>query len=448
MYRQLYRWSWQLRPSKSLVIRYTRELEQQQWCGTSELNEISWQRLRHMINHAYENVPFYRQRFRAMGLSPQDIQTEHDLRQLPTTTKDDVREHPDQLIADGYARDKMKRVVTSGSTGVPFVTYHDQDFEAANIAAFARARRWYSWEFGDKVAWVWGRREALPDSLKDKVVHHLKRERWMDGFHPTPERLQAFAQTLANWKPDLIAGYGNVIVLLAQHVLNNPNIVIRPRFVELTAMKMWPHERDLVQEAFQCPVADRYGSHETGSIVVYECPEGNRHIFSDLCHVEVLADGKPVRSGEPGEVVATPLYAFGMPMIRFRVGDIAILGEGQCPCGRGLPLMHDIEGRVTGIFTLPSGRPLYGGAFRHLVLKDSTAIKRFRVHQYARDQIEVTLEKGDGFDDSVVEVVRARCKSLLGDEPVVLTITVTDHIPTTASGKHLVTTSDVPYQLN
>lgn len=448
MYRQFYRWSWQIRPKKSLVLEYSRELEQNQWHQTSELSEISWRKLKQLIDHAYENVPFYRRRFQEIGLAPQDIQTEQDLLHIPLTTKDDVRENQDQLIAAGFTREKMKRVVTSGSTGVPFVTYLDEYFEAANIAAYTRARRWFGWEFGDKVAWVWGRREAMPDTVKEKLIHRLKREKWMDGFHPTRERIQSFAETLAHWKPHLIAGYGNVILLLAQYVLSEKNLVVRPRFVELTAMKMWPHERELVKQAFKCPVTDRYGSHETGSIVVYECPEGNRHIFSDLCHLEVLVAGKPARPGEPGEVVATPLYAYGMPMIRFRVGDVATLGEGQCPCGRGLPLMQDVEGRVTGIFTLPSGRPLYGGAFRHLVLKDSTAIRRFRVHQHARDKIEVTLEKGEGFDDSVVDLVRKRCENLLGDEPVELTITVTDHIPMTASGKHLVTTSDVPYQLN
>lgn len=270
----------------------------------------------------------------------------------------------------------------------------------------------------------------------------------MDGFHPTPERIQEFATMLSHWKPDLIAGYANVIYLLARYVIDHDITQIRPKFIEPTGMSLLPHERQLIRQAFQCPISDRYGSHETGSIVVSECPEGNRHIFSDLCYVEILVNREPAEPGEPGEVVATPLHALGMPIIRFRLGDVAVPDDNRCPCGRGLPLLRDIEGRVTSIFTLPSGRLLYGGAFRHLVLKDATAIRRFRVHQFAKDSIAVTLEKGDGFEDRLIDVIRERCLKLLGDEPVQLTINVTDEIPPTNSGKHLVTTSDVPVELN
>jgi phenylacetate-CoA ligase len=448
MYRYLYRLVRWARPGKSLLRRYERELERNQWLSRDEIEEINWRKLKRLLAHAHENVPFYRQQFEQLGIMPEDIRTREDFWQLPLLSKEDIRENEDLLLAQNIATSKMKRTVTSGSTGVPFVTYQDPHFEAANIAAYARARRWYGWEFGDKVAWVWGRREEIPDTLKDKTLYRLKRERWMDGFHPDRERIQAFVEMLDRWKPDLIAGYANVIYLLAQYVVNQNMTGIRPKFIEPTAMKLWPHERQLIQQAFQCPISDRYGSHETGSIVVSECPEGSRHIFQDLCYLEILTKGQPALSNEPGEVVATPLHAFGMPLIRYRVGDVASFRDGQCDCGRGLPLLGEIEGRVTSIFTLPSGRLLYGGAFRHLAIKDSMAIKRFRVHQYSQNKIEVTLERGKSFNDQVVDLIRQRCLKLIDGEPVELTIRVTDEIPTTASGKHLVTTSDVPVQLN
>jgi phenylacetate-CoA ligase len=419
-----------------------------QWLSPEQIEDISWQKLRRLLVHAYEHVPFYQQRFQAIGLTPQDIKTREDFLRVPLLTKDDIRQHEDRLIARNFSRAKMKRTVTSGSTGVPFVTYHDHYFEAANVAAFARSRAWFGWKFGDKIAWIWGRREEIPDTLPQKLIYRLKKERWMDGFRPAGENIREFAEMLQSWKPDLIAGYTNVIYLLAQYIINRDIRSVRPKFVETTAMKLWPHERELIQQAFQCPVSDRYGSHETGSIAASECPAGNRHIFHDLCYLEILIDGRPAQAGEPGEVVATPLYAFGMPLIRYRVGDIASLNPERCSCGRGLPLMQDIEGRVTSIFTLPSGRLVYGGAFRHLALKDTLAIKRFQVHQYTKERIEVTLERGAGFGDHIVDLIRKRCLAIIGDEPVELTIKVTDEIPTTISGKHLVTTSDVPVSVN
>jgi phenylacetate-CoA ligase len=448
LYRGFYRLLRLMRPNKALTRHLERELERNQWLSAAEVQAISWHKLQRLLRHAHDHVPFYRARFQEVGLTPDDIDTPAAFRRLPMLTKEEIRQNEDVLIADGYDKSHMKRTVTSGSTGVPFVTYHDREFEAANVAAFARSRGWFGWEFGDKVAWIWGRREEIPQSRVEKLIYYAKQERWMDGFHPTPERITAFAELLRRWQPDLIAGYANVMALLAEHVLNAGMTDIRPKFVEPTGMSLWPRERELIQKAFQCPVSDRYGSHETGSVVVAECPEGSRHVFADLCYLEILADGEPVPPGEPGEVVATPLHAFGMPIIRFRLGDVATRDDRRCPCGRGLPLLDNIEGRITSIFTLPSGRRLYGGAFRHLVLKDATTIRKFRVHQQDRDRILVTLERGEGFSEDVVALIRQRCLKLLEGEPVQLTIAVTDEIPTTTSGKHLVTVSDVPVDLN
>jgi hypothetical protein len=109
--------------------------------------------------------------------------------------------------------------------------------------------------------------------------------------------------------------------------------------------------------------------------------------------------------------------------------------------------LQDIQRRVTSIFALPSGKLLYGSVFRHLVLKDALAVERMHVHQYARDRIEVTLEKGPEFDETLIPRMRERYLKVLEGEPVELTIHVVDEIPTTASGKHLAATSDVPVRL-
>lgn len=446
MANELYRFLRRLQPHWSTLQAMEAELERDQWLSRAELQAVAWRKLQALLEHAYQHVPYYRQQWTALGLTPRDIQTPADFEQLPLLTKEEVRQHSDQLIADNVERSRLQRVVTSGSTGEPFVTYHDGLYQAANVAAFARSRRWFGWEFGDKVAWVWGRRSELPQTVWQRLQQRLKQERWLDGFRPTPERLQAFVAELRRWRPELVAGYTNVIVLLARYLLKQQITEIRPKVVETTAMNLWPQERELIQRAFQCPVSDRYGSHESGSVVAAECPVGNRHLFQDFCYVEILANGRPAAYGEPGEVVTTPLYAYGMPLIRFRVGDVAVLDAAECACGRGLPLLRDIVGRVTSLFTLPSGKLLYGGVFRHLVLKDLFSIRRLQVHQYTREKIEVILERGEGFEDSVVALVRQRCLEVLAGEPVELIITVTDEIPPTAGGKHLVTISDVPVE--
>jgi len=447
MHKRLYRLMRMSRPHTALTLKYAQELERNQWLSQAEINQIAWQKLKKILDHAYETVPFYRQKFRDMALTPKNIQTPEDFRQLPLLDKDDIRPNEDDFISEKLPKEGMTRAVTSGSSGVPFVVYHDRDSEAASVAAFARSRGWFGWEFGDKVAWIWGRRDEISDGFKQQLIYWLKGEKWLDGYRPTQEMLQQYAAELSSWKPDLIAGYTNVIYLLAQYFHRQGIAAIRPKMIETTAMTLLPHQRELIEKVFQCPVSDRYGSHETLSIVAAECPHGKRHIFSDLCYLEILVDGRPAAPGERGEVIATPLHTWGMPLIRFRMDDVAVFDDNPCSCGRGLPLLRDIEGRVTSIFTLPSGKRLYGGIFRHLALKDTTTIKKFKAHQFSPDKIEITIQPGESFEPELVDLIRRRCLDILGNEAVELKVTVVDEIAPTSGGKHLVTTSDVPLRL-
>lgn len=443
----LYRFLRRRQPHAARAREIERAFERDQWLSPEEIQAVAWEKLKALLDHAYERAPFYRRRFDALGVTPRDIRTPDDFRRLPLLTKDDIRQHEDQLIAEGFSKAAMERAVTSGSTGEPFATYHGREYQAANVAAFARSRHWFGWEFGDKVAWFWGRRQEIPQTFTERLVYRIKQERWMDGFRPTSERMRAFAEELARWRPDLLAGYTNVIALFAQFVAEHHITGIRPKCVETTAMQLWPHQRALIEQVFQCPVSDRYGSHESGSVVAAECPAGRRHVFSDFCHVEILVDGRPAAPGDVGEVVTTPLYAYGMPLLRFRVGDVAMWDDTPCACGRGLPVLREIHGRVGSIFTLPSGRLMYGNAFYLAVFKETIAFKKIRVHQHSRDDIEILIERGPEFEEAKLDLVRQRVLKLLEGEPVKLTLTVTDEIPTTASGKHLVTTSDVPVRL-
>jgi phenylacetate-CoA ligase len=176
---------------------------------------------------------------------------------------------------------------------VPFVIYRDHISDATWVAAFARSRRWFGWEFGDKVAWIWGRRDEMSQSFKQRLIFWLKQEQWLHGYHPTAAMLQQYAEVLARCKPDLLAAYANVIYPFAQYLDTNKITGIRPKMMETGGMVIEPHERQLIEQVFQCPVSDRYGSHETVSPVAAECPQGRRHIFSDLCYLEFLVDGRP-----------------------------------------------------------------------------------------------------------------------------------------------------------
>jgi phenylacetate-CoA ligase len=446
MYRLLYRLLRMMRPHEYLSRRYLRELERNQWRNLEELEDMSWRKLKSLLDHAYANVPFYRQRFEQAGITPADIQTREEFHRFPLLSKDDIRIYGDDLIAENYSKERMQRDSTSGSTGIPIAVYHDFHHVPIDNAAFTRSRRWFGVEPGDKAAWIWGRRDDLPaDTWPARLLITLKRERWLNAFRVSDEEMQHFAEMLVEWQPDYLVGYATSVYFFAKHVSKNHITGIRLKAVETTAGTLWPHERKMIEETFGCKVFDRYGSHEIGHVAA-ECEHGRMHIFCDVCYMEVLSGGKLASQGELGEIVVTPLYGYGMPLIRFRIGDVGILDDEACPCGRGLPILRELVGRTNCIITLPSGKYLYGGIFL-TILEDIIEIKQFRVHQPARDKLEITLERGDGFGQEIVELVRARAHKLLGDEAIQVSIQVTDEILPTVSGKYLVTSSDVPVEL-
>jgi phenylacetate-CoA ligase len=443
MYRQLYQLMRMIRPREFLSRKYLRELEQNQWLSQDELRHLEWQKLKQLLDHAYANVPFYHERFTQVGLTPADIQTRADFCRVPLLSKDDIRTHVDDLIAQNYPKSRMRRDSTSGSTGIPLVVYHDHHSVPLDNAAFTRSRRWFGVEPGDKAAWIWGRKDDLPaDVWSARLITALKRERWFNAFRVSDEEMQGFAQMLAEWQPDYLVGYATSIYHFARYVSSHHISKIHFKAVETTAGTLFPYQRQVIEETFGCKVFDRYGSHEVGHIAA-ECEHGRMHIFCDVAYVEVLSNGKPTSKKEIGEIVVTPLYNYGMPLIRFRIGDAGILDTRACPCGRGLPILRELVGRTNSIITLPSGKYLYGGIFL-TILEDILEIQQFRVYQPARDKLEILLEKGDGFSQETIGLVRRRAIKLLADESVEVSILATDEILPTANGKYLVTTSDVP----
>jgi len=445
IYRQWYRLIRLVRPREWSSLRYARELERNQWLGQEELQDISWRKLKKLLNHAYANVPFYRKRFDQMGITPVDIRTREDFCRLPLVCKDDIRANEDELVAQNYSKSRMHHDTTSGSTGVPIGVYHDRHYIPMENAAFLRLRRWFGVEPGDKVVWIWGRRDDIPlDTWSRRLITALKRERWFNAFRVSDEAMQSLAEMLVEWQPDCLAGYATSIYFFAQYVSSHHITGIRPRAVETTAGMLWPHEREAIEEAFRCKVFDRYGSHETGHIAA-ECEHHHMHVSCDVCYVEILTGGQPAADGEVGEIVVTPLYNYGMPLIRYRVEDVGAWDSQACPCGRGLPVLRELTGRTNSIITLPSGKYLYGGIFL-TILEDILEIHRFRVHQPAKDRLEITLERGEGFSQEKIDLVRKRTIKLLGGEPVEVSVLAADEILPTASGKYLITTSDVPVE--
>jgi phenylacetate-CoA ligase len=446
MYPLLYRLANLFTPGGVSRHRRLQELNHNQWMSPEVIRELQLRKLQRLVEYAYTNVPFYRQRFEEIGVRPNDIRTLEDFGRLPTLTKQDIRTHREAMVAEKLPRSALHHEATGGATGEPLAFYVSDDFRRWNWAATVRAESWYGHQPGEKEAWIWGADRDLPDwKWWRRLKARLKRQRWLNSFDMDEERMQAFAQILEHFQPALIVGYTSALYLFTEYLENTKIRCIRPRAVETSAEKLHGFQRDTIERVFECPVIDHYASRELGAIAA-QCLHGRMHVFDDLRYVEVLADRQAAESGQVGQVVITNLANDVMPFLRYETGDLAIRTEETCPCGRGLSLLQEVVGRSADIFTTPSGKLISGLYFVHR-MRGAPGVRRFQVHQSSKDTIWMFVEPSDhGADETWLEHKRQEFDAHVGSDTCVH-LKIVDRIPTTPAGKHLFTLSEVPVDI-
>ena len=242
----------------------------------------------------------------------------------------------------------------------------------------------------------------------------------------------------------MLFGYPSSLALIARHAerkgveLRSPGVKVA--FV--TSERLYDHQRDQIQRTFGCRVANGYGGRDAG-FVAHECPEGGMHVTAEDVIVEIVDPADSVLSpGEPGEIVVTHLATKDFPFIRYRTGDIGVLDDRVCPCGRGLPMLRELQGRSTDFVVAADGTVMHGLALIY-VIRDLPGVETFRIVQESLTRTRVTLVAGPEFDSSMEEVIRKGFCARLGHQ-VVVDIDRVTQIPAERSGKFRYVLSHVP----
>jgi phenylacetate-CoA ligase len=228
--------------------------------------------------------------------------------------------------------------------------------------------------------------------------------------------------------------------------MTNDLKVHSPKGIVTSAETLYPHQRETIESVFGCRIFNRYGCREAGNIA-QECEEHNGlHIFSEHVVVEVVDEkGDPAPPGEPGEIVVTKLDNYVFPFIRYRIGDIGVLSERRCPCGRNLPMLESVEGRVFDIIVGTNGNHLSGTFWTILLREYVSGISKFQVIQEEYGKILLKLEAGSGFSEKEKEKLISKIRERCGEDMNVEIETV-EEIEQTESGKHRFVISKVsPY---
>jgi phenylacetate-CoA ligase len=413
-------------------------LEESQWWDAGRMGAWQDERLRAIVRHAHEHVPYYRELFGRHGIDPAKFRGREDLHRIPLLTRDTIKSR----LADFKSRDPALKSGgeghTSGTTGSPLTIYYGGDVIPMNYAVMDRQYRWADARLardGDRVAVVRGN-VIVPLSQKRAPFWRHNRslnQLLMSSFHLTPENLVSYYQALREFQPRIIDGYPSSLYVIAKVLLNrNERLPLKAAIT--SSETLYDFQREAIESAFQCRVFDYYAAAERVVFAV-EC---DRHEGHHLCEeygiTEIVDDdGQPLPAGHEGIVVGTSLHNTGMPMIRYRTTDRTALKTRACSCGRPLPLMEDVTTKAEDLLRLKDGRLIPPSVLTH-PFKPLDCIEASQIVQTDLDRIVVRLIPRAEYTEKHGTVLIRDLKARVGADMRV-EIELVKELPRTARGK-------------
>ena len=432
-------WSWLLRsvilPAGDLVfgqrmIKRLRFLEEAQWWDSDRLYDYRDRSLRSLMDIVYREVPFYREVMSNAGVKPTDVRCRGDLYKLPIVTKEMLRSSYPHLTTRKTGQ-KIYEVCTSGSTGTNFCVKEDTETAGRHRASFLLALEWANWVIGEPhVQTGITPNRSLEKRLKDNLLGCY----YVSAFDLSDDSLDLSLDLLDRRGIQHLWGYPGSLYYLARRALKkgwNRSL----QSVVTWGDNVYAHYRETIEKAFTTRVFDTYGCAE-GMQISAQCSQDNTyHIHTLDVIVEFLDEQQtPVPPGRPGNIVLTRLYPGPMPLVRYRVGDVGIAGNGRrCPCGRGYDVMESIQGRDSDVVITPSANRLIVHFFTG-VLEHFSEIDSFQVIQESIETMLIRIIPTKQFSqESSKKIVSALQEK--GATGIRIEIELVNQIPSTPGGK-------------
>jgi len=433
------------------TISSLKELEESQWWPADRLVEAQSQRLRSLVCHAYEHVPFYRRHMHEAGLAPGRIQSVADLRLLPVLNRADVRRLSSELLADYVPGGRTVTARTGGSTGEPlaFVSTPYDRF-SRGFARSLRAQEWAGYRLGDSSLLLVETREwsSFQRKLMASLSWRVQRTWRWNAEDMSADRLEAMARFVEARRIRSLLGFPSALYLLALHVQDRGGLSHSLTGIVTGGEPLYAHQRQLLRETFEVTPLSKYSSNEILDIACQcEIADGY-HIAVEDVIVEILdEEGHALPPGSVGRIVVTSLHNMAMPFIRYDIGDVGALGEHSCACGRGLPLLTHLEGRRSDVLLTPDGRRIPGILLPWSYLAGS-GVRQIQILQEQLETVKVRVVLEPSMERDVVaaalDSIRCRYTSILG-EAVDVVVEVVPEIAAGASGKRAVVVSKLAF---
>ncbi|MBX3043259.1 MAG: phenylacetate--CoA ligase family protein [Ignavibacteriae bacterium] len=416
------------------IIKLYEQFKNIEFKSKLELKKDQETQLNRMLIHCYNNVPYYKEIFNNLNIKYDDINTIEDLGKLPVLTKEIVKKNPNQFIPKNLVQFKHKQGRTGGTTGTPFIFYIDHKQRIRSIALLYLGLTNAGYNFGDKILFLGGSSIGGSGSIGIKYFYKYGLNfHKLSSFDMEERNLKLYYNTLVKEKPLYIRGYASSLYFLADWIdksnLNNY------KFNAVFSMteKLHDYMREKIENVFQCKVFDQYGLYD-GGLSAYECVKHDgMHIDTQNSIMETVDSNNMENCESEGRVLATSLYNYAYPLIRYETGDIATVTEELCSCGRQTKRIKEIVGRSVDILQSPDGKYIHGWIFSYIFKVHCQGIKQYQVIQEDLFNITIKIIKEKNFDENQIKMIN---KIVHDRAPMwILNFEFVDSIDTTEAGK-------------
>ncbi len=398
-----------------------------QWRTPEELEARALRKLRPLLTHARAHVPYYRDHFEQAGLEPGDIRTVADLARLPLIGKADLRANfPARVVADNLPGRRRGTGSTAGSTGLPFWFFTDRAGADVWIGSYLFFREWAGAALGDAIVYIPRPAHATMEEVRAARLRDLGRRilfgeqtLHLSDFEPDADELRSRLSRLPRGLPYFVWGFPSYIARLAAQLLETgTELRSYPKVVITYAETLSMLNAASIARAFRCQVVNHYSSWEVRHLA-QTCPDNPDvlHVNSERAILRVVRlDGSPAAVGEAGRVVITDLANYVMPFINYDIGDWAVAGP-PCPCGRGLPSLLGIEGRLGEVIRTPAGRtilPIALCRFLNIAARAHPYIWEYQAVQVAPDRVIISIVPTSRFTPHFCRELEAALTQFMG----------------------------------
>jgi len=426
LYRERYTLPWK---------KYYDDLMKTQFMTDEEINKMQIHLFKSILTHAIESVPYYQNNIKFRKSEIEMISSMDMLRELPILEKRVLREAPEILISKSYDIERLIKINTSGTTGTPLTIYISPDARKKNYAFFGRSKQWAGIN-GFEKSITFGGRTIVPAEQKKPPYWRrnlLFNNTIFSSYHLSENTVGDYIKAIRGIGPVFIDSYPSSISFVADHLIRSSGDGIDVKAIITSAETLLDHQREKIERAFGCKVYDQYGSAEQ-VVLVCQCEKGSYHVNSEYGYLEILdRNNHPVKPGELGEFVCTGFTNNAMPLIRYKIGDMGILSNKKCDCGRQLPVIERIYGRNDDVLVTPDGR--YIGRLDPIFKGVENTIKESQIIQEKIDLIKVLIVRDKGYREKDGEFIIRELQKRMGPA-VTCEIEHVDSIGRTKNGKY------------